>query len=122
MAGERSASDTVLKCVNLELAKELSSVETALDAEQHKTEELTEKLKRLGIRNTYKKLKRRDDKIQSYESKISTMQECDEAMTNEVAKLEKCLQTSKLACERNRIACYCSSHNASSVSVEIIRG
>ena len=46
------------------------------------------------------------------------MQECDEAMTNEVAILEKCLQTSKLACERNRIACYRLSHNASSVSVE----
>ena len=39
MAGQRSAvesSDTVLKCINLELAKELS-VETALDAEQHKS-------------------------------------------------------------------------------------
>ena len=54
-----SCSREVLEHVNVELARELKSAEEALVAECCKTEELAEKLSKLSVRNTNKKLKRR---------------------------------------------------------------
>ena len=49
--------------VNKSLACELVTVQNALTLEQAKVDNLTAKLSKLSIRNTNKKLKRRDEKI-----------------------------------------------------------
>ena len=58
-----SFDSEVLIAVNQELAAELPTVKDVLEVEEGKTDELSAKLSKLSIRNTNKKLRRRDDKI-----------------------------------------------------------
>ena len=60
----------VLTTVNKALAYELSSVQNALELEEVRTNELTEKLSKLSVRNTNKKLKRRDEKITELKEQV----------------------------------------------------
>ena len=53
----------VLKSVNKSLAYELAAAQNALTLQEAKANDLTAKLGKLSIRNTNKKLKRRDEKI-----------------------------------------------------------
>ena len=53
----------VLSMVNHKLAAELTSTSESLDLEQAKTDQLSEKLSKLSIRNVNKRLRRRDNQI-----------------------------------------------------------
>ena len=53
----------VLSMVNHKLAAELTSTKESLDLEQAKTDQLSEKLSKLSIRNVNKRLRRRDNQI-----------------------------------------------------------
>ena len=112
-----SCSREVLEHVNVELARELKSAEEALVAECCKTEELAEKLSKLSVRNTNKKLKRRDKKIEDSKSQILMLHEDNQAMTKQI-KLEECLECSQRACERNRVAKFRSSKHTMVISDE----
>jgi len=60
----------VLSSVNKSLASELSSVLNSLEIQEAKTDEFAAKLSKLSVRNTNKKLKRRDEEIVELKGKI----------------------------------------------------
>ena len=73
----------------------------ALATECSKNEDLAEKLSKLSVRNTSKKLRRRDNK---YKTQIEILQEDNMSQSKELTKLEKCLEHSQHASERNHAA------------------
>ena len=60
----------VLTAVNKALACEISAVQNALELEEAKTNQLTEKLSKLSVWNTNKKLKHRDEKITELKEQV----------------------------------------------------
>ncbi|XP_065893139.1 uncharacterized protein [Dysidea avara] len=74
LAEAKTCSDSheleVLTTVNKELAGELSKVQNKLEHEVSKTDDLTTKLSKLSVRNTNKKLKRRDEKINELKEQV----------------------------------------------------
>ena len=112
------SNEPVLEQVNIELTRKLRSAEEALTTERSKNESLTEKLSKLSIRNTNKKLKRRDKQISDYKSEIVSLQASSEAQVEQLAKLERRLEHSQRVSERNRVASCRSSKKAMDISGE----
>ena len=76
----------------------------ALATECSKNEDLVEKLSKLSVRKTSKKLRRRDNKISEYKTQIEILQENSMPQSKELTKLEKHLEYSQHVSERNRAA------------------
>ena len=98
--------DSPLEQVNYELAKELSSTQDALQAECCKTDTLTSQLSKLSIRNVNKKLKRRDQKIHSYESEIQLLTTETKSQAKLIDKFQTKVNSSKCSGERHRVALF----------------
>ena len=73
----------------------------ALATECSKNEDLAEKLSKLSVRKTSKKLRWRDNKISEYKNQIEILQEDSMPQSKELTKLEKHPQH---VSERNRAA------------------
>ncbi len=102
----------------MELARELSSAEEALVTECHKTDELTVKLSKLSVRNVNRKLKRRDNKIQHFESEIAHLADENRMKSKHVNRLQNQVQSTTVASERHRVAKYRATKQVESVSDE----
>ena len=114
----QNSSVSHLEAVNLELATELNSTKEELVVEQQKSEELCAKLSKLSVRNVNRKLKRRDEKIQHYESEVTQLASENQTMSEEIGKLQKQVQSTKLAGGRNRVAAYRAAKQIGAISDE----
>lgn len=92
--------------LSMEFVRELSATQKNLDAERLKTEQLTAKLRKLSVRNTNKKLKRRDEKIKNYKDKIDELEQDKLSQAEVIDELQTELQHTKSNKERNRIALF----------------
>ena len=98
---------TPLKEVNRHLARELTSTQQALEVEVSKTEKLTSKLKEVNIRNINKRIRRRDEKIKSFESEVTSLMVAETScQPKTIDKLQKQLEFSKHTSEHYRVANY----------------
>ena len=112
------SSEPALQQVNADLAHELKSTEEALANEQSKNDDLVEKLSKLSVRNTNKKIQRRDQKISDFKSQIVSLQKENKLQVEQLTKLEKRLEHSKQMSERNRVASCRSSQKATEIAIE----
>lgn len=110
--------ENALKETNTALARELKNTEIALESECHKTEELTHKLSKLSVRNTNKKLKRRDQNLKDYKFQLDAIQEACKVKEKEVVQLTRHFECKDLACERNRVANFRSSQKVLALTEE----
>ena len=78
----------VVKTVNKALAFELSTVKNDLEIEQAKTDELTEKLSKLSVRNTNKKIKRRDEKITELKEQVKDREKLQCNLNQAIGRLK----------------------------------
>ena len=103
-----------------DLVAELSSTKEALDYEHKKTEELSSTLQssRTHAHNISRKLKRRDEKIEQCRGEIGQLSYSYESVSKEVDKLQKQLQSCKLAEERNRVGRYRKGKQVETISEE----
>ena len=93
----------VLVTVNNELAEELHTTKQQLDQQQAVTDELTDKLRQLSVRNVNKRIRRRDKKIEEAESQVSQLQEEAKVKTDKLVQLEDKLTETRKGAERNRV-------------------
>ena len=112
------SSEPALQQVNADLAHELKSTEEALANEQSKNDDLVEKLSKLSVRNTNKKIRRRDKKISDFKSQIVSLQKENKLQVEQLTKLEKRLEHSKQVSEQNRVASCRSSQKATEIAIE----
>ena len=111
-------SSTPLKEVNRHLARELTSTQQALKVEVSRTDKLTSKLKEVTIRNINKRIRRRDEKIKSFESEVTSLVAETSCQAKTIDKLQKQLELSKHTSERYRVANYRADKQIESVSCE----
>ena len=111
-------SSTPLKEVNHHLARELTSTQQALKVEVSRTDKLTSKLKEVTIRNINKRIRRRDEKIKSFESEVTSLVAETSCQAKTIDKLQKQLEFSKHTSERYRVANYRADKQIESVSCE----
>jgi len=78
----------VLTTVNKALACELSTVQNTLELEEAKTNELTAKLSKLSVRNTNKKLKRRDEKITELKEQVADKEKLQHSLNQATARIK----------------------------------
>ena len=88
-------SSTPLTEVNRNLARELTSTQQALEVEVSKTETLTSKLKEVDIHKNNKRIRRRDEKINSFESEVTSLVAETSCQAKAIDKLKKQLEFSK---------------------------
>ena len=81
----------VLSMVNHKLAAELTSTKESLDLEQAKTDQLSEKLSKLSIRNVNKRLRRRDNQIVCLKEQVKEKVKIESNLEN-AEKVSKRLQ------------------------------
>ena len=74
-----------------------------LDQQQAVTDELTDKLRQLSVRNVNKRIRRRDKKIEEAESQVSQLQEEAKVKTDKLVQLEDKLTETRKGAERNRV-------------------
>ena len=92
----------VLTSVNKSLACELVTVQNALTLQEAKTDDLTTKLSKLSIRNTNKKLKRRDEKILELKDQVKENEKLQQGLNKATARVKSYqykLGVSKGKCE-----------------------
>ena len=70
----------VLTTVNKALAGEFSEVQNKLEIKKSKTGDLATKLSKLSVRNTNKKLKRRDEKIIELKEQVKDKQKLEHSL------------------------------------------
>ena len=70
----------MLTTVNKALAGELSEVQNKLEIKKSKTGDLATKLSKLSVRNTNKKLKRRDEKIIELKEQVKDKQKLEHSL------------------------------------------
>ena len=78
----------VLTSVNKSLACELATVQNALTLQEAKTDDLTTKLSKLSIRNTNKKLKRRDEKILELKDQVKENEKLQQGLNKATARVK----------------------------------
>ena len=92
----------VLKSVNKSLAYELAAAQNALTLQEAKANDLTAKLSKLSIRNTNKKLKRRDEKILDLKELVKESEKSKEGLNKATARVKSYqykLSVSKSKCD-----------------------
>ena len=78
----------VLTSVNKSLACELVTVQNALTLQEAKTDDLTTKLSKLSIRNTNKKLKRRNEKILELKDQVKENEKLQQGLNKATARVK----------------------------------
>ena len=92
----------ILRSVNKSLACELATAQNALTLQEAKTDDLTTKLSKLSIRNTNKKLKRRDEKILELKEQVKENEKLQQGLnkaTTRVKSYQYKLGVSKSKCD-----------------------
>ena len=85
----------VLTTVNRELASELSEVQNKLEHEVLKTDDLTTKLSKLSVRNTNKKLKRRDEKISDLKEEVKDKKKLQHSLQQATTRVTEQINSSQ---------------------------
>ena len=113
----------VLSMVNHKLAAELTSTKESLDLEQAKTDQLSEKLSKLSIRNVNKRLRRRDNQIVCLKEQVKEKVKIESNLEN-AEKVSKRLQVNlcyaKKRCKAIADECQALSTHAQIIDEKVI--
>ena len=109
----------VLQDVNKKLVTELHVTESALEAQKEETEKLCERFRHLNVRNVNKRIKRRDDKIETFQLQIKALEQEIDQKSEVIEQFEKERQLLHLKKEQSRVKSYRLSKKAEIAEVDL---